>query len=166
MAKQSYGKGTMQSMFGLSDGSVMKLTTARFYSPGGQAVNQVGVQPDIVTEKGVELEVSHRDHLLANLKGYKQLPELMNVPVTKKFTVQMNTEMEWNSINPAAIQLIQLGGKESEVTLKVIDNKTLTVIPKNPLEAGKKYILIIHPVWKGQNNSPMKQGVYLEISVE
>ena len=102
----SYGKGTMQSMFELSDGSVIKLTTARFYSPGGQTVNQVGVPPNIVTEKGAELEVSHRDHLFANLKRYKQLPELKKVPVTKKFTLEMKTKMEWNSINPAAIQLI------------------------------------------------------------
>lgn len=32
----SYGKGTMQSMFDFRDGSVLKLTTARFYSPGGR----------------------------------------------------------------------------------------------------------------------------------
>lgn len=162
----SYGKGTMQNTFSLTDGSVLKLTTARFYSPNGLAIDKVGVNPHIVTEKGAELEVSHRDQLIASLKGYKQLPELRDVPVTKKFTVQMNTNMKWNDSNAAAVQLIQLGGGESEVSVKVIDNKTLTIVPKNPLESGKKYILVINPLWKGQNSSLMKQGIYLEVSIK
>ena len=94
----SYGKGTMQAMYGFDDGSVLKMTTARFYSPGGQSVDKVGVKPDVITKKEAELEVSHHDQLLKKLKGYKQLPELVNVPVSKKFTVEMNTTMNWENM--------------------------------------------------------------------
>jgi carboxyl-terminal processing protease len=43
----SYGKGTAQSIFPLSNGDYLKLTTARFYSPLGYTINGIGVEPDL-----------------------------------------------------------------------------------------------------------------------
>lgn len=43
----TYGKGTVQDMFQLSDGSVLKMTVARFFSPLGNTINKVGVTPDL-----------------------------------------------------------------------------------------------------------------------
>lgn len=43
----TYGKGTVQSMFTLSDGGVLKMTVDRFYSPLGHEINKVGVNPDV-----------------------------------------------------------------------------------------------------------------------
>ena len=161
----SYGKGTMQSMFSFTDGSVMKLTTARFYSPGGQPIDETGVKPDVVTKEGEELEQSHRAHLLAKLKGYKQHPNLANVPVTKKFTIEMNTQMDWENSDPLAVQLIELGGGEQPIGIDIKDDKTITVIPKQPLLSGKKYMLIVHPLWNGKNKHAMKQGIFLDVMV-
>lgn len=162
----SYGKGTMQTMFGFDDGSVLKMTTARFYSPGGKSVDKVGVKPDVITKKEAELEVSHHDQLVKKLKGYKQLPELVNVPVSKKFTVEMNTTMNWKNSDKATIQLIQLGGQEIRASIKVVNATTLTVVPNKPLMAGSRYVLVIHPLYKNTQNKSMKQGVYLEVSVK
>ncbi|WP_255452251.1 PDZ domain-containing protein [Sporosarcina sp. ANT_H38] len=162
----SYGKGTMQAMYGFDDGSVLKMTTARFYSPGGEPVDQVGVKPNVLTKVGKELEGSHRDQLLMKLKGYKKLPELVNVPITKKFTVEMNTKMNWKNIDKAAVQLIQLGEQETEAVIEVVNDKTITIVPKNPLMAGSRYILVIHPYYKNVQNKPMKQGIYVEVSVK
>ena len=44
---RTYGKGTMQSMFNLSNGGVLKMTIAMFYSPEGKEINKVGVLPDV-----------------------------------------------------------------------------------------------------------------------
>jgi len=162
----SYGKGTMQAMYGFDDGSVLKMTTARFYSPGGQSVDKVGVKPDVLTKKEAELEVSHHDQLLKKLKGYKQLPELTNVPVSKTFTVEMNTAMNWENIDKKTVQLVQLGGQETSATIKVVNATTFTVVPNKPLMAGGKYILVIHPLYKNAHNKQMKQGVYVEVSVK
>lgn len=162
----SYGKGTMQSMFSFTDGSVLKLTTARFYSPGGQAVDKVGVKPDVVTTKGEELEASHRAQLVTQWKGYKSLPKLTNVSSTKKFKVEMTTEMNWSKLDKAAVQLIQLGGAENVVKVDVANDRTVTVTPTKPLVAGESYMLVIHPNWKGTNNHSMKQGIYVEITVK
>lgn len=43
---RTYGKGTVQSMFKLPDGSVLKLSIQRFFSPLGNAIEKVGVTPD------------------------------------------------------------------------------------------------------------------------
>lgn len=47
LGETSYGKGTMQTLFRLSDGSVLKMTTWRYYSPAGKPVDHVGVTPHL-----------------------------------------------------------------------------------------------------------------------
>ncbi len=43
----TYGKGVIQTVFTLTDGSGLKLTTAEYYTPNGTAINGVGIKPDI-----------------------------------------------------------------------------------------------------------------------
>ena len=47
IGEQTFGKGVGQSLFQLSDGSVLKLSTFKFYSPKGDEINNVGVSPDL-----------------------------------------------------------------------------------------------------------------------
>jgi len=56
----TYGKGVAQQMFPLSDGSVLKLTVEKFFSPYGNIIHKVGVSPDFeVADKQVDsLEVA------------------------------------------------------------------------------------------------------------
>lgn len=162
----SYGKGSMQGLFTLSDGGVLKLTIAKFYSPQGTEINGIGVNPNVATEVGQELTVSHRDQLLNLYKSYKKLPSLTNVPTTKTFTVKMNKETKWETISPQDVQLINLGGRGVEIELMPIDDKTIQVKPKELLHSGESYILLIHPNWKGKDNTAMKLGNYLEVSVK
>jgi carboxyl-terminal processing protease len=44
---KSFGKGLVQSIEQLKDGSGMKLTTQKYYTPNGISINKVGIQPDI-----------------------------------------------------------------------------------------------------------------------
>jgi len=53
VGETSYGKGTVQQIFPLSNGDWLKLTTARFYSPAGEVINGVGVTPDIFLDNPV-----------------------------------------------------------------------------------------------------------------
>lgn len=48
---KTFGKGVVQSIFPLPDGSAIKITTARYYTPRGRDINAVGIQPDIVAEE-------------------------------------------------------------------------------------------------------------------
>jgi carboxyl-terminal processing protease len=69
--QRSFGKGTMQSLFTLENGDVLKLTTARFYSPEGQPIHEVGVEPDVATSIGFEIEYALKDLLLDQLPRFK-----------------------------------------------------------------------------------------------
>ncbi len=44
---QTYGKGSVQSVLDLSDGSGLIITTAKYYTPKGRSISKVGVTPDI-----------------------------------------------------------------------------------------------------------------------
>lgn len=47
---KTYGKGSVQSLYALSDGGVLKITTQEYLSPNKRTVNQVGLLPDVPTE--------------------------------------------------------------------------------------------------------------------
>jgi carboxyl-terminal processing protease len=47
IGEKTYGKGVAQSTFELSDGSILKTTTLKIYSPNGRDINNGGVTPDI-----------------------------------------------------------------------------------------------------------------------
>lgn len=53
----TYGKGTVQTFFDLVDGSGLKLTTARFYTPKGNSLESKGLAPDILVEAFAPLEI-------------------------------------------------------------------------------------------------------------
>ncbi len=44
----TYGKGTVQTFYDLDDGSGLKLTTARYYTPAGKLLESNGIIPDVV----------------------------------------------------------------------------------------------------------------------
>ena len=45
---RTFGKGVVQTIFPMPDGSAVKITTARYLTPKGRDINAVGIQPDIV----------------------------------------------------------------------------------------------------------------------
>lgn len=44
---RTYGKGSVQTLFGLDDGAGLKLTIARYFTPSGRSIQDVGVTPDV-----------------------------------------------------------------------------------------------------------------------
>ncbi len=50
MGQKSFGKGSVQSVIKLGDGSGLKLTVARYYTPSGSSIQSVGVEPDVYIE--------------------------------------------------------------------------------------------------------------------
>ncbi|MFA5099614.1 MAG: S41 family peptidase [Candidatus Omnitrophota bacterium] len=50
---KSFGKGSVQTIIPLSDGSALRLTTSKYYTPLGHMIHGKGVLPDIVVEDGI-----------------------------------------------------------------------------------------------------------------
>lgn len=50
---KSFGKGSVQTILPLSDGSAVRLTTAKYYTPKGRSIQAEGISPDIVVDNDV-----------------------------------------------------------------------------------------------------------------
>lgn len=46
----TYGKGVVQQLTDLGDGTYLKLTIAEYYTPSGRSINGIGVEPDVEVE--------------------------------------------------------------------------------------------------------------------
>lgn len=47
IGSRSFGKGTVQTLIPLEDGSALKLTTARYYTPDNRSIHNKGIKPDL-----------------------------------------------------------------------------------------------------------------------
>ena len=54
VGETTFGKGLVQSIYRLSDGSALKVTVARYYTPSGISINEVGITPTYVVELAPE----------------------------------------------------------------------------------------------------------------
>lgn len=51
MGQTTYGKGIVQRIFPLSDGSAIKMTISKYFTPSGDYIHDKGIEPDIVIEE-------------------------------------------------------------------------------------------------------------------
>ena len=61
LGTQTFGKGSVQTIMPLSDGSALRLTTARYYTPSGRVIQENGIQPDIIIERTLVDELEKED---------------------------------------------------------------------------------------------------------
>jgi carboxyl-terminal processing protease len=72
MGSRTFGKGVVQTIFPIADGSAIKVTTARYYTPNGRDINSVGIQPDISSafSKNGRIGILTRDSQLQQALTY------------------------------------------------------------------------------------------------
>jgi len=67
---QTFGKGSVQTILPLPNNQAVKLTTARYYTPGGRSIQAKGISPDIVVEDAADARVLLREaDLQHHLRG-------------------------------------------------------------------------------------------------
>jgi len=77
LGKKTFGKGIVQVMIPLSDGSAVKVTTARYYTPNGNFIHGVGIEPDVeldyefLGEEGEKYDKSLDNQLLKAIELLK-----------------------------------------------------------------------------------------------
>jgi len=54
VGEKTFGKGSVQSLLPLDDGSAIKLTTAKYYTPSERVIHEKGIAPDYVVEMPAE----------------------------------------------------------------------------------------------------------------
>jgi len=80
---KTFGKGSVQTIFPLSDGSGVRLTTAKYFTPKGRSIQAEGITPDILVDnnivKGKERVIPLREKdLIDTEKNMKRLEGLDN----------------------------------------------------------------------------------------
>jgi len=66
----TFGKGSVQVPHRLSDGSILRVTTARWFTPKGRGIDGIGLEPDIVVERTLEDRAAGRDPQLNRAVEY------------------------------------------------------------------------------------------------
>ncbi len=74
VGKKSFGKGSVQSVIPLNDGSALRLTTSKYFTPLGRQIHGKGVIPDIEVDDG-KIELTPKDDL-KNIKPQEIFDEL------------------------------------------------------------------------------------------
>jgi carboxyl-terminal processing protease len=77
MGTQTFGKGSVQTILPLGNGTAIKLTTARYYTPNGRSIQAKGITPDILVEEatvtegeaGIKLREADLERHLTNPQG-------------------------------------------------------------------------------------------------
>lgn len=77
IGKKTFGKGIVQKLFPLNDGSGAKITISEYHTPSGAKINKVGVSPDIEAENdNPDLEIKE-ENLDKDSQYQKALEELL-----------------------------------------------------------------------------------------
>ncbi len=70
VGEKTFGKGSVQSILPLSAKTGLKLTTAKYYTPGGYVIHENGIEPDVV----VELSPKEEERLYIQRSRLKSMP--------------------------------------------------------------------------------------------
>ncbi|MFH1339420.1 MAG: S41 family peptidase [Candidatus Omnitrophota bacterium] len=60
LGTKTFGKGSVQTVIPLNDGSAIRLTTSKYFSPNGRVIHGQGVNPDIIVEEG-KIELAEQE---------------------------------------------------------------------------------------------------------
>ncbi|MCH8684551.1 S41 family peptidase [Pedomonas mirosovicensis] len=89
VGQRTFGKGSVQTLIPLSPDTALRLTTARYYTPAGRSVQELGIEPDIevpqlsdpdLEDRMTLREADLRNHLLNGNKAGERLEEKDDKP--------------------------------------------------------------------------------------
>jgi len=78
VGERTFGKGSVQQIFDLNDGSALKLTIAHYLTPGDISIQDIGITPDIelnpvIVSMDKPFDTPSQDHLREQLDGQKRV---------------------------------------------------------------------------------------------
>jgi carboxyl-terminal processing protease len=104
---KSFGKGSVQTIIPLEDGSALRLTTALYFTPSGVTINEKGIQPDVeVEEKPLAPDKSVQKLREELLTQHMRREGLTDKPWTQPITPE---ELEKDPQLKRAVDLLRQG---------------------------------------------------------
>jgi len=111
----TFGKGSVQSVIPLGDGSALRLTTAKYYTPKGVSIQNTGIEPDI--EVKIPIKDGENGHVAIrekDLKGHLDNDQVENAQDEKdkeKIPIAVKIEEEDDTQLNRAIELLKMWSK-------------------------------------------------------
>lgn len=66
----TYGKGIVQNLYQLTDGTCLKITTSEYFTPNGRNIHGIGIEPDIIVEYKYDVINPEADNQLEAALNY------------------------------------------------------------------------------------------------
>ncbi|MBN2097428.1 MAG: S41 family peptidase [Candidatus Omnitrophica bacterium] len=94
LGTKSFGKGSVQTVIPLADGSALRLTTSKYFTPSGRCIHDKGIEPDIKVEfEEAELKKStEKDSVFEKVKEDTKKPEEKPQVPKEKEQIQLTLE--------------------------------------------------------------------------
>jgi len=115
---QTFGKGSVQTIMPLGNNTAIKLTTARYYTPGGRSIQALGIKPDILVEDPTDTMTRVREADLTRHLNNGQLKSEEPKADAKKPDEKKDASSAAPKIKPqppisaAEMKPVELGSKE------------------------------------------------------
>lgn len=93
MGEQSFGKGSVQSILPMPDGSALRLTTAKYYTPSHKVIHEKGITPDSIVSMTAEEEEAL--NLRRVLGGIESLDDTTREKVLAIHDVQLDRAQDF-----------------------------------------------------------------------
>lgn len=118
LGTKTFGKGSVQALYTLSDGSGLRLTTAVYYTPSGKSIQASGIEPDIKVEFAPPKnnEEKTKFHMLreSDLEGHIEKEEdeekkkkEENEPMTDEKMTEVQKRLDGDNQLRSALQILQ-----------------------------------------------------------
>jgi carboxyl-terminal processing protease len=95
MGTKTFGKGSVQTVIPLSDGSGLRLTTAKYFTPKGRSIHGSGIVPDIIVEPAPDPKLAEQQ------KAREQAQQMGKSPRDQKIGEQEGEGIEIGRRDPA-----------------------------------------------------------------
>jgi len=122
LGEQSFGKASVQSLIPLKDGSALKLTTAKYYTPKGRGIHNIGIEPD------VKVSLTKEDLVL--------MAQKLKDIYAGKIETEKNSVYKDNQIS-SAINVINGLGVYSKAVVETDSKKPLVNNQETPIADNK-----------------------------
>lgn len=149
LGKTTFGKGSVQSIYGLKSGAALKMTVAQYLTPGRASIQSVGITPDIKLLP-VKVNAKQVDVLESETFGEKDLIKHLESDLTKKqeslYTLEYYQAQEKELDTPESTYLTEINPEEDfelRFAQKIVlntqgeDRKALLTSAKNLLDEEK-----------------------------
>lgn len=98
VGKQTFGKGSVQTVYPLESGAGLRLTTALYYTPTGRSIQEVGITPDIEVSAqlpgGEQVAMARRRLRERDLEGHFRHDEAVSVDEDDLELDEVDSELE------------------------------------------------------------------------